>query len=128
MHFRRRTYYSTHDLPGNKLTLDDLGLLLEELLFVSELWYRLGLELKVRPETLETIAAQFSDRIREQFSNSKDQLLEMLKTWLTTSDNTSWKTLTDALRSRIVRKSDLADILDAKYCLVEGTVLHESKH
>ena len=108
--------------------MDDLGLLLEELLFVSELWYRLGLELKVRPETLETIAAQFSDRIREQFSNSKDQLLEMLKTWLTTSDNTSWKTLTDALRSRIVRKSDLADILDAKYCLVEGTVLHESKH
>ena len=82
-------------------------------------WYRLGLQLKVRPRTLEAIAAQFS--------HSRDQLLKMLKTWLTTGDNTSWKTLTDALRSQSVGVSQLADVLEAKYCLVEETEVHESK-
>ena len=79
-------------------------------------WYYLGLQLKVRPETLDTIKAQFSD--------STHLLLEVLKTWLTNSDNTSWKTLTDALRSRSVGASWLADDLVSKY-KVEET---ESKH
>ena len=61
---------------------------------MSAQWYQLGLQLKVKTGTL--------DRIRAQFSDPRDQLLEMLKTWLTTSDNTSWKTLTEALRSRSV--------------------------
>ena len=43
----------------------------------------------------------------------------MLKTWLTTSDNTSWKTLTDALRSRSVGATQLASVLERKYCVME---------
>ena len=100
-------------LSGNKLTLDDLGQVMEEVLDVSAQWYHLGLQLKVRTGTLDNIQAQFSD--------PKRQLLEMLKTWLTTSDNTSWKTLTDALRSRSVGASQLAGVLETKYSLVEGT-------
>ena len=100
------------------LTLDDLGLLLEELVNVRTQWYPLGLQLKVRTGTLDRIRAQFPDPI--------DQLLDMLKTWLTTSDKPSWKTLTDALRSRSVGASQLANILEAKYCLVED--MQESKH
>ena len=62
------------------------------------------------------------DRIRTQFHDPRDQLLEMLKTWLTNSDNTSWNTLTDALRSRSVGASQLASVLQRKYCiLVEET-------
>ena len=61
------------------------------------------------------------DSIRIQFQSPRDQLLEMLKVWLTTSDNTSWKTLTDALRSRSVGASQLAGALETKYCLVEET-------
>ena len=80
-------------------------------------WYLLGLQLKVRPETLEKIRAHFSD--------PRDQLLEMLKTWLTTSDNTSWKALTDALRNRTVGASQLAVDLERKYCLTKD--MHESK-
>ena len=95
------------------LTLDDLGQVMEEVLDVSAQWYHLGLQLKVRTGTL--------DRIRTQFHDPRDQLLEMLKTWLTTSDNTSWKTLTDAVRSRSVGASQLAGVLETKYCLVEGT-------
>ena len=87
---------------------------------VREQWYRLGLQLKVRPETLETI--------RKQFSNSRDRVQEMLKIWLTTSDNPSWKTLTDALRSRTVEHYWLAAVLEAKYCQVVETEVHESKH
>ena len=85
---------------------------------MSAHWYELGVQLKMRSSTL--------DRIQAQFHDSNRQLLEMLKTWLTTSDNTSWKTLTDALRSRSVRASQLARVLEAKYCLVEDT--SESKH
>ena len=104
---------SYFDLSGNKLTLEDLGQVMEEVLDVSVQWYHLGVQLKVRTGTL--------DRIRTQFHDPRDQLLEMLKTWLTTSDNTSWKTLTDALRSRSVGASQLAGVLETKYCLVEGT-------
>ena len=86
---------------------------------MRECWYRLGLQLKVRIATL--------DRIKAQFSDSTHQLLEVLKTWLTDSDNTSWKTLTDALRSRSVGQPSLADDLEAKY-KVEETEVHESKH
>ena len=97
------------------LTSDDLGQVMEEVLDVSEQWYHLGLQLKVKISTLDSIRAQFAD--------PRDQLLEMLKTWLTTSDNPSWKTLTDALRSRSVRESLLADDLERKYCLVKD--MHE---
>ena len=109
----RYNYVSYFDLSGNKLTLDDLGQVMEEVLDVSAQWYHLGLQLKVRTGTL--------DRIRTQFHDPRDQLLEMLKVWLTTSDNTSWKTLKDALKSRSVGASQMAGVLETKYCLVEGT-------
>ena len=87
------------------------------------LFYPLGLQLKVRTEILDSIQAQFSDPTL--------QLREVLKFWLTTADKPSWKTLTDALRSRSVGGSHdqsasvLADNLKAKYCLVED--MQESK-
>ena len=75
---------------------------------VRDRWYNLGLQLKVRPGTL--------DRIRAQFSDSREQLREMLKTWLTTIDNASWKTVTDALKSQSVSGYQIADYLESKYC------------
>ena len=96
--------------------MDDLGLLLEELLDVRHDWDSLGLQLKVSTETL--------DSIRRLFSEPTLLLLEVLKTWLTTAENPSWKTLTNALRN--VHAIQLADILEAKYCSMKDT--HESKH
>ena len=101
------------DLSGEKLTSNDLGLVLNEVLEVSTNWYVLGLQLNVRTGTL--------DRIRSQFPDPNDQLREMLKAWLKTSNNPTWKTLTDALRSRSVGASQLAGDLKTKYCKVEGT-------
>ena len=80
---------------------------------MSQLWYVLGVQLKVRISRLNGIQAQFLDNTR--------QLLEMLKTWLTTSDNTTWKTLTDALRTLSVGAHNLAGRLETKYCLVRKT-------
>ena len=82
-------------------------------------WYNLGEALKVRNETLETIRTS-------PFSDTIDYLLEMLKAWLTTSDNTSWKTLADALRSQSVGESRLAGGLERKYYLTKDKL--ESKH
>jgi len=86
---------------------------LEEVIEMCASWYRLGLQLSVRIGDLDRIRAQFSDPI--------DQLLEMLKTWLKSGVSTSWKTLTDALRSRSVGANQLAGALEAKYHLLEGT-------
>ena len=96
--------------------MDNLRLLLEELLDVCNRWYDLGLQLNLESKTLNRIYALSHD--------SRDQLLEMLKTWLTTSDNASWKTVTDALRS--VKAYQLAGSLERKYCLTKE--MCESKH
>ena len=98
------------NLPENKLTSGDLGRVLEEVLDASAQWYNLGLQLKVRTGTL--------DKIRTQFPDPNDQLREMLKAWLKTGNNPTWKTLTDALRSRSVGASQLAGDLETKCCPV----------
>ena len=95
------------------LTLDDLGLLLEELLDVQTKWYNLGLQLNLTVSTQE--------RIRRDFSDPRDQFLQMLISWLSTGYEPSWTSLTDALRSRNVGACQLADRLEAKY-------MHEGKH
>ena len=103
--------YSIPDLPGNKLILDDVGCVFEEVVDLSAQWYLLGIQLKVKIGTLDSIQAQFAD--------PKRQLLAMLKAWLTTSDNTTWKILTNALRSQSVGAGQLAGELEKKYCLVK---------
>ena len=82
-------------------------------------WYVLGLMLNVSVQTL--------DRIRAQFSDSQDQLLEMLKTWLKTAINPSWKTLAYALRSPGVEEMRLSEFLQKKYFLIKETEVYESK-
>ena len=86
--------------------------MLEGVLDASARWYNLGLQLKVRTGTL--------DSIRTQFPDPKDQLREMLKVWLNTSDNPTWKILTDSLRSQSVGASQLAGDLETKYCPLDG--------
>ena len=87
---------------------------------MSRDWYDLGLQLKVRTGTL--------DNIRAEFTAARHRLREMLKAWLTTGDNPSWRTLIDALRSQMVGASQLASVLDTKYCPVENTKLNVGGH
>ena len=108
------------DHSGNKLTSDDLGCVLEGVLDAAAQWYNLGLKLKVRTTTL--------DSIQEDFTATQHRLREMLKAWLNTGDNPSWKTLIDALRSPVVGASQLAAALETKYCPVERTDLDVGGH
>ena len=87
--------------------------MLEGVLDIAAQWYNLGLKLKVRTGRLNSI--------RTEFNTPEVQLREMLNAWLTTGDNPSWKTLTDALRSPLVGASQLAAILEKKYCPMERT-------
>ena len=87
---------------------------------MSAEWYDLGLQLKVRIGTL--------DSIKEDFTAAKHRLREMLKAWLTTGDNPSWKTLIDALRSPVVGASQLAAALETKFCPVKRTELDVGDH
>ena len=82
-------------------------------------WYKLGLELNFKNKALNRIHGHALSH------DPRDQLLEMLKTWLTTSDNPSWKTLTDALKSPRVGANRLAGGLERKYCLTKN--MRESK-
>ena len=91
--------------------MDDVGCVLEEVVDLSAQWYLLGVQLKVKIGTLDSIRAQFGD--------PKYQLLEMLKAWLTTSDNTTWKILTNALSSQSVGAGQLAGELEKKYYLLK---------
>jgi len=106
------------NLPGNKLILDDLGHVLEEVVDISAEWYNLGLKLSVRVGKLNSICTEFN--------TTKDRLREVLNAWLSTSENPSWKTLIDALKSRIVGASQLAGDLETKYCPVKGTEVDRS--
>ena len=100
--------------------MDDLGCVLGEVLDMSAEWYDLGIQLKVRIGTL--------DNIRADFTAAKHRLRETLKAWLTTGDNPSWKTLIDALRSKMVGASQLAAALEKMYCPVERTELDVGDH
>ena len=91
--------------------MDDLVCVLEEILDVAAQWYNLGLKLKVRTGRLNSI--------RAEFNTPEDRLREMLNAWLTTDDNPSWKTVVDALRSRVVGASQLATVLEANHCQTE---------
>lgn len=93
------------------MTSDDLRYVLEELVDKSVPWYQLGLQLGVTTGRL--------DRIREQFSDPRDLLMKMLKTWLK-GPNCLWNILVEALRSRSVGASRLAEDLETKYCLHGG--------
>lgn len=103
---------------GPKLTTDDLDRVLQEVLDMCAHWYLLGLQLSVSVGTLDRIRAYFSDPI--------DQLREMLKSWLKSGVNPSWKTLTDALRTQSIGAGRLAEVLEAKFCLVEKAEVDDS--
>lgn len=96
----------------SKLTTNDLGTVLEELVDVSAQWYPLGLQLNIDVGTLDVIKAQYSD--------PQEQLRGMLRSWLRSICDCSWKNLVGALRSRSVGENVLGYHLERKYCMSWG--------
>ena len=93
------------------LSIDDLGLIQEELIDACVNSYNIGLQLKVPVGKL--------DSIKVEYSKPSDQLRETLKAWLKTATHHKWQTIVDALRTRAVGEPKLASDIEAKYC--QGT-------
>jgi len=71
-------------------------------------WCNLGIQLQVDMDTLDCLRAQFSD--------PGDQLREVLRAWVMTSDSPTWGTLAEALRSSVIGENQLAREVQQKYC------------
>jgi len=56
------------------------------------------------------------DCFKAQYSDPGDQLREVLKTWLTSSKNPTWRAVIDALKSHVIEEAQLARELQQKYC------------
>ena len=69
-------------------------------------WFDIGVELKVKTSTLKSIEAKYDD--------PKDCFREVISEWL--KDHPTWKSLVDALRTRVIDEPKLASDLEAKYC------------
>ena len=100
----------SHSQPaGQQLSVNDLGVVMEELNNVSAKWYNIGLQLGVSVGTLKTIKKQYSD--------PSDCLRETLTTWLQTCvPPPTWTNIVGALERSVVVEARLAADLEHKYC------------
>ena len=86
----------------------ELDVLVQELSAAQQKWEDIGRELGVKPDTLSKIRAIYSD--------SGDCLRLMLSKWLERYYIT-WKGIVTILGTPDVGEYQLADQLEAKYCL-----------
>ena len=92
-------------------TEPSLGALLKELYPVHTSWYVIGLLLGIPSRTM--------NRFKQMYLNPLDSLREMLKYWLQTAvdPRPAWEAVVTALRSPLVRKKNIAALLEKKYCV-----------
>ncbi len=87
---------------------------LTELIGIRLDWENIGLGLRLSPGILQAL--------KDPYKPAADCLTDMLREWLNRSPDPSWQSLIRALRSPIVGKDTLANHLESKYCLQEGSV------
>ena len=100
----------SHSQPAvQQLSVNDLGVVMEELNNVSAKWYNIGLQLEVIVGTL--------DAIEKQYSDPTDRLRKTLTSWLQTCvPPPTWTNIVEALKSSVVGEARLAADLEQKYC------------
>ncbi len=94
--------------PVGRLVPNDLATVLTELREVRADWYDIGLALNLTPGDLDAIKGPYKD--------PKECLRETIKEWLNTSPDPSWKAIAQALRSPIVNRVILANLLEQEFC------------
>ena len=85
---------------------------MNELQEVRDIWFSVGVQLKVPLADLRSIRADFRDK-------SSDCLLEMLSVWLSRTDPSppSWQRVVDALSSPAVNRPDVAQHIRQSTCV-----------
>ena len=98
-----------------------LKALLNVLHSVRASWYDIGLELDIPHNEL--------DCFKQNHTDPKDLLREMLKHWLDTAvdPRPTWEAVVAALRAPIVDKIRVAEQLESKYCAPVQHTIDESK-
>ena len=88
---------------------------MNELQEVRDVWFSVGVQLKVPLADLRSIRADFRDK-------SSDCLLEMLSAWLSRTEPSppSWQRVVDALSSPAVDRLDVAERIRKSYCKGNG--------
>ena len=89
------------------LSTDDIATLVNELHKDRDIWFALGVQLKVPLHDLRAI--------RIQYRNPADCLLEMLFLWLTRPTPT-WQSVVDALTTAAVDRHDTAEHIERIHC------------
>lgn len=98
-------------LAGQKLSVDDLPVVREELNKVRAKWYDVGMQLGVSVDTLNAIRKQ-------HLNDPSDCLREILTTWLKAyHPPPTWDKLLKVLKTKTVDEAMLAADLECKYCL-----------
>ncbi len=94
--------------------------IMAEIRDASDVWFQIGVELKLRMETLVAI--------RQRNPSNEDCLRELVREWLKNPDlQHTWAELIRALRSKTVRKLDLATELERKHCPDPGRLTYVKK-
>ena len=88
---------------AGKLTIDNIGDILEEVWEARVKWYNIGLKLGISVGTLDSIG-------KANNQNPDDCLTAMIKDWLKNGKpKPSWAELAKALKSRMVGYAQLAE-------------------
>lgn len=98
----------TSSLSGPPLGTADLATVLNELFPCRAKWYNIGIQLRVDMGILDSISVRYDD--------PGDQLREVICRWLTTSENPTWETMAQALKSPVIGEVQLSMELQQKYC------------
>ena len=78
-------------VSGPPLGIADLATVLNELLPCCAKWYDLGIQLRVDIVSL--------DRVNIQYYYPREKLREVIRMWLTTSDNPTWEAMVETLEA-----------------------------
>ena len=92
---------------------EDIPLIRRVLHPVRDDWYDIGSELNISFHTL--------DIIKDKHGDSKNCLLHMLREWFKWGKKScTWGTIVDALRSPVVGQEELANTIEATYCVEDS--------
>ena len=86
----------------------DLANIFSEIFLCRTKWYDLGIQLRLDVGSLDSIKFQYND--------PGDQLREVIKRWLTTSETPTWEAIVEALKCPVIGEVLLSMELQQKYC------------
>ena len=102
---------------GNSLTIDDLRTVNNAVFEMRAKWLQLGIELGVKPGTLESIK-------QKNMQDPNSCLPDLLTEWLKAEEPT-WEKLVEALKSDTVSERNLARRIERDHCTKPGSVLYK---